>query len=243
MSWSITPLNLGWLRHRPKEAITFQRGQGEFVDLACFAWLLRNGEQTILVDVGPDSTEHAARVHKVALEKTAEHDLVDLLAAHGVDAGTLTDVILTHLHWDHIGGLPLLPNATFLVQDIELRYGVYPPAFDHRVYEFTTGAPFLPFIRRMKVVSGRHEIAPGLTAILTPGHSSGHQSLIVEAKGATYLLAGDFVDLDENWDKRIPSGPTPDIDAWHRTYDELAQLDVVILPGHDGRVLEREVYD
>ena len=125
----------------------------------------------------------------------------------------------------------------------ELRYGVYPPAFDHRVYEFATGAPFLPYIRRMKVVSGRQEIAPGLTAILTPGHSPGHQSLVVEAKGATYLLAGDFVDLDENWDKRIPSGPTPDVETWHRTYDELAQLDVVILPGHDGRILEREVYD
>jgi N-acyl homoserine lactone hydrolase len=243
MSWSITPLNLGWLRNRPKEAITFGHGRGELVDLACFAWLLRDGEQTILVDLGPDSVEHTARVHKVELEKTAEHDLVTLLAAHGVDANELTTVILTHLHWDHVRGLPLVPNATFLVQDVELRYAVYPPPYDHRVYEFTTGAPFLPYLPRMKLVSGRHEIAPGLTAVFTPGHSPGHQSLIVEARSTTYLLAGDYVDLHENWDKRIPTGPTPDCDAWYRTYDELAPMGLTILPGHDGRILEREVYD
>lgn len=243
MGWSITPLNLGWLRHRPKEAITFQRGQGEFVDLVCYAWLLRDGERTILVDCGPDSPEHTERVHEVALEKTAEHDLVAMLATHGVEADDLGTVVLTHLHWDHIGGLSLLPNATFLVQDVELRYAVYPPPFDHRVYEFTTGAPFLPYLPRMELVFGRQEIAPGLTAILTPGHSPGHQSLVVEADSTTYLLAGDFVDLDENWHERIPSGPTPDCDAWHRTYDEVAKMDVTILPGDDQRVLERRVYD
>jgi glyoxylase-like metal-dependent hydrolase (beta-lactamase superfamily II) len=239
VSWTIVPLDLGVLRDRPKDSITFGVGAGERVDLVCLGWLLLDGGAPILVDTGPGTPEHADGVHGVRLQRSAHADLPAALAAHDVRADDVRTVVMTHLHWDHCHGSSLLPRARFVVQDRELRYGVYPAEQDRRVYEFTRGAPFLADLPRMDAVDGPAEVAPGVTVIATPGHSPGHQSVLVETASGPYLIAGDMIDLYENWTDRVPSGPTVDVDAWERSYDELTALDAEVLPGHDVAVLER----
>jgi glyoxylase-like metal-dependent hydrolase (beta-lactamase superfamily II) len=244
MSWSVVPLDLGNLRDRPKETITYRRGEGETVDLVCYAWLLVGDDGPLLVDTGPSSGEHAGGFHRVRLEKSGDQALERALAAQDVDAADIGTVILTHLHWDHCYGLPQVPNARVLVADREIRYGVYPdPNDDRRKYEFSRGAPFLKELRRMEAVVGEAEVAPGVRIIPTPGHSPGHQSVLVEAETTTYLLAGDFLDLYENWTDRCPSGgSTIDVEAWQRSYDTVEELDVAVLPSHDPLVLRQAVY-
>jgi glyoxylase-like metal-dependent hydrolase (beta-lactamase superfamily II) len=243
MSWSVVPLDLGNLRDRPKETITYQRDAGQTVDLVCYGWLLVGDDGPLLVDTGPSTGEHAADFHGVRLEKGADQALERALAAQDVDAGDIRTVVVTHLHWDHCHGLPQVPNARVLVQDSEIRYGVYPdPNDDRRKYEFSRGAPFLTELRRMEAVDGEAEVAPGVRIIPTPGHSPGHQSVLVEAATATYLLAGDFLDLYENWTERCPSGSTVDVEAWQRSYDAVSRLDVTVLPGHDPLVSRQAVY-
>ena len=244
MSWSLVPLDLGMLRARPKDTITHQRGAGQTVDLVCYAWLLLGDDGPLLVDTGPSTGSHAADFHGVRLEKRDDQSLVPALAAQHVDARDIRTVMLTHLHWDHCYGLPQVPRAQVLVQDREIRYGVYPDANDdRRTYEFARGAPFLEHLRRMDAVDGEAEVAPGVRIIPTPGHSPGHQSVLVEAEEAVYLIAGDFLDLYENWTERCPSGgPTMDVARWQQSYDMVRELDVVVLPSHDPLVLRQAVY-
>ena len=244
MSWSVVPLDLGSLLDRPKETITYQRGAGETVDLVCYGWLLVGDDGPLLVDTGPSSGEHARDFHRVRLEKGADQALDRALVAQDVDPSDVRTVVLTHLHWDYCYGLPQVPNARVLVQDREIRDGVYPdPNDDRRKYEFSRGAPFLNDLRRMEAVDGEAEVAPGVRIIPTPGHSPGHQSVLVEAERTTYLLAGDFLDLYENWTQRCPSGgSTVDVHAWQHSYDVVAELDVVVLPSHDPLVLRQAVY-
>jgi N-acyl homoserine lactone hydrolase len=244
MSWSVVPLDLGRLRDRPKHTITYQRGEGETVDLVCWAWLLVGDGGPLLVDTGPPSGEHAGTFHRVRLDKGSDQALERALTAHDVDPGDIRTVVLTHLHWDHCYGLAQVPNARVLVADREIRYGVYPDANDdRRKYEFSRGAPFLDALRRMEAIAGEAEVAPGVRIIPTPGHSPGHQSVLVETGEATYLVAGDFLDLYENWTQRCPSGgSTIDVAAWQRSYDEVDKLDVTVLPSHDPLVGEQVVY-
>lgn len=244
MSWTITPLLLGYLRHRPKDHITYGRGAGETVDLACYGWLLRDAGTEILVDTGPCSTEHGAAFHGVDVERDDDHDLRRALQAQGVDPDALESVVITHLHWDHCYGLDQVPGAAVFVQDREIRYAVYPRSGDdRRKYEFPAGAPFLPHLRRMHAVDGGLEIVPGVRIVPTPGHSPGHQSVVVDAEHTRYLVAGDFIDLYENWDDRVPSGSGLDVDAWQQSYDAARALGIdAVLPSHDPRVLDHEVY-
>lgn len=242
MSWTIIPLTTGILRDRPKESITYGVGPGEKVDLFCFSWLLVGGEGPIVVDTGVPTAEYAATVHRVHLEKEPAHELSAALASHGVAAEDVRTVVLTHLHWDHCHGCASLPHARLVVQDRELRYAMEPEAMDRRVYEHGSGGPLLDQFLRMETVDGPAEIAPGVALMPTPGHSPGHQSVLVDAVSRRYLIAGDLFDLYENLNERIPSGPTVDVEAWERSYREVAALTVDVLPGHDESVLRAEAY-
>ena len=157
-------------------------------------------------------------------------------------ASDIEIVVLTHLHWDHSYGLTELPYSKIFVQDSELRYGVYPSEPDYRVYEFKKESHFASYINRMQLVTGDCEIADGITLIATPGHSPGHQCVLVKGKNQSYLIGGDFIDLYENWDERIPSGPTVHFEEWEKSYEKVMKLNVQILPGHDIRVFENLVY-
>lgn len=242
MSWTIVPLTTGILRDRPKESITYGVGAGEKVDLFCFSWLLVGNGGPVVVDTGPPSAEYAATVHRVRLEKEPAHELSRALAAHGVAAEDVRTVVMTHLHWDHCHGCQSLPRARLVVQERELRYALEPEAIDRRVYEHGSDGPLRDHLRRMQTVAGPAEIAPGIAVIPTPGHSPGHQSVLVDAASRRYLIAGDLFDLYENLSERIPSGPTVDVDAWERSYREVAALGVDVLPAHDASVLRAEAY-
>src|SRR6476469_8665366 len=77
-------------------------------------WLIRGGGRDILVDTGFNAEEAKARARKLTLNP------VDALANFGVNADSIKDVIVTHLHYDHAGNLDRFPNARFHLQDREM---------------------------------------------------------------------------------------------------------------------------
>lgn len=241
MAWKIIPLEVGLLRNRPKDGITFRQGPGKTVDLACLSWLLLDGDRAIVVDTGPGSAELTDRLHPgVWLEE--REALGAQLRRRGVRLQEVRTVILTHLHWDHCYGTEAFVNAELLVQADEIRYAIYPLPCDRIVYEFESGPPFLKEVPRMVAVEGACEVTPGVSVIPTPGHSPGHQSVLVTTAVGPYLIAGDHFDLFENWREMCPSGPTVDLASWYRSYEAVRRLGVEVLPGHDPAVLSQPVY-
>src|SRR3954467_3511317 len=85
-------------------------------DLDYFVWLIRGQGREILVDTGFNAEEAKARSRKLTLNP------VDALAAVGVDASPIGDVVVTHLHYDHAGNLDRFPKARFHLQDREMSY-------------------------------------------------------------------------------------------------------------------------
>ncbi len=115
----------------------------------------------------------------------------DALASAGVRVADITTIANCHLHLDHCGNNPLFPRVPIFVQRQELdalptlRY-VMPGLIDFE------GA-------RLEIHSGEADLAPGLTIIPTPGHTPGHQSLLVETSAGRVLLAGQAMDFASDY--------------------------------------------
>jgi glyoxylase-like metal-dependent hydrolase (beta-lactamase superfamily II) len=161
--------------------------------------LIRTGEATILIDTGYGTKGSPRERENFVLE--AGDPLIEHLAAAGVTPGQVDTVILTHLHFDHVGG------CTHLSESGELR-----PTFPHarhvvqrNEWEDATGrAPelrgayferdFVPLRNAglIDVVEGDVQIAPGITVHLAPGHTHGHQVVLLESHGQRALYPCDL---------------------------------------------------
>jgi len=109
-------------------------------------------------------------------------------------------VVLGHLHFDHAGGLGELPGRDVHVHRAEL--AAFATGLYHGVF-----ADELAGKDAWRLQSGDYDVAPGVRALCTPGHTAGHMSLFVElAKGRPVLLCGDAADLTENLTEEIAPG-------------------------------------
>lgn len=118
--------------------------------------------------------------------------LEDALAPHGIALGDLTGAANCHLHFDHSGQNARLRGIPIFVQRGEWAM-VHEP--DYTVAEWVD-APDLTY----EVLDGETEVAPGLRLIPTPGHTAGHQSLILDAPEGTVVLAGQAVQSRLEWE-------------------------------------------
>jgi len=125
--------------------------------------------------------------------------LLPALRAEGVDPATISDVVVSHLHFDHAGGLtyeadgrllPTFPNARVHVQrrefeDARAGFGIMTTTY--REENFTP----IDEADRWNLVDGEAEIIPGLRPLRTPGHTRGHQSVVVEGRERSLVFTGD----------------------------------------------------
>ncbi len=175
-------------------------------------------------------------------------DPIETLARIGVDAGTVRDVVLTHLHYDHSGHLGAFPNARFWVQDDELAFwtGRYAGrgAIGHTVEPpDIVELVRLNFERRVRFVDGDEELAPGITLHRVGGHAPGLQVVRVETAGGPLVLASDATHFYANLQEDRPFAIVHSLPGMYAAFDRVRALaggdDDRIVPGHDPLVLER----
>jgi len=206
-----------------------------------FVWAAVGGDAAWVIDTGFGSYD-ADRRRRRLLRSAA-----DALATIGVDAGAVHDVVLTHLHYDHAGGVEHFPNARFHVQDREMAY-----ATGRHMTRPEQGHAFTPdhvaalvhAVHTGRVVfhAGDDELAPGLSVHLIGGHTDGLQVVRVRTADGWLVLASDATHYYENIEARRPFPVVFDVDAMLDGFDTLHRLaspDDAIVPGHDPLVLAR----
>ncbi len=206
-----------------------------------FVWAVVGADRTYVVDTGFDAKEAEQR------GRTLLRSPADGLAAIGIDAGAVEDIIVTHLHYDHIGGYDLFPNASYIVQETEMSYATGPHMCTHALnHPFTAdhvaGMVHRVFEGRVRFVDGSREIAPGLTVHLVGGHSKGLQIVRVRTRRGWVVLASDATHFYENMEATAPFPIVYNVGDMVRGYDtmrDLASSPAHIVPGHDPQVLER----
>lgn len=169
------------------------------------------------------------------------------LAARGVDTASITDVVLTHLHFDHAGGLthrdapdaPLraaFPNARVHVQrrefdDARANFGIM-----HATYREENFTP-LDAADAWRLLDGEGEIAPDIRAILTPGHTRGHQSIKIDGGERQLIYSGDVMPTAQHLGAPYNMGydllPLDNRQSKRRVLDLAADRDVLMVIDHE----------
>ncbi|MBI3968902.1 MAG: N-acyl homoserine lactonase family protein [Chloroflexi bacterium] len=211
------------------------------VDLAYFVWVIRNGDRTVLVDLG--FTREVARKREREIARPIEEGLklVD------VDPASVRDVIVTHFHYDHVGNYALFPNATFHVQDEEMRvftgrYLRFRPYKQLVEIDDICSMVRLNYDGRVRFVDGEKQLFPGISVHKVGGHAPGIQVVRVATRAGNAVIASDALHFYRNLDEHIPFYLTHDLGKVHDAFDrvqELADKPELIFAGHDPGVLDR----
>ncbi len=206
-----------------------------------YVFAIRGGGRTIVMDTGfnAQSAKRRGRTLICAPDQA--------LRNAGIESATVKDVVLTHMHWDHAGGMEYFPAATFHIQAEEMAYCTGPcmcQGFLRRPFDVddVQSAIRALYADRLKIHEGTVELAPGITLHLIGGHTGGIQSIRVHTERGNVVLAGDAVHLWGNIRKRNPFPVVVDVARMLRGFDTIEALadgpDHVI-PGHDPLILKR----
>ena len=198
------------------------------LQLTLGGFLLRTGDRTVLVDAG---------VGRIRNDHYAGGGFLDALATHGVAPDDVTDVVFTHLHFDHVGwatsrGEVVFPRATYRVHAADWAHFVDAPDADPGAVRKLT-----PLGGRLETFDAEHTVAPGLDARPTPGHTPGSTTYVVSSRGQRALLIGDVahsvVELAEpDWQATFDVDPAAAQAMRNRLVDEVTDTDDLVAAAH-----------
>ena len=211
------------------------------IPLDYYVWLVRGGGRELVVDTG-FSAATAARRGRDHLRCPTEG-----LRMLGAEAGTVSDVVITHLHYDHVGNFDLFPSATFHLQDRELSYAtgrhmchpVFSGAFD---VEDVVGMVRNVYRGRVHFHDGEARVVPGVAVHLIGGHAKGLQVGRVATRRCWVVVASDASHFYANMEQVRPFPivySVADMVQGYRRLRELAESAAHVIPGHDPLVLRR----
>jgi glyoxylase-like metal-dependent hydrolase (beta-lactamase superfamily II) len=213
------------------------------LDIAMTVWLVRGNGRNVLVDSGFYREQFFKQWKVNDFVKPSE-----ALAPLGVKPEDITDVIITHMHWDHADGMDLFPKARIWLQKDEYAYYTG-EAWQQRAThggiepDDVLAAVKLNMEGRVGLVNGdAQEIIPGVTCYIGGKHTFQSQYVGVSSKDGTVILASDNMYLYENMEKHVPIAQTLDPDSNLRAQDRMKQLAAslkLIIPGHDPAVFDR----
>ena len=225
----------------PVRALISGADRSRRMDLAMSVWLMQGNGHTILLDAGFYRQKFLDQFHPVGFMKPSE-----ALAPLGLKPEDVTDVVVSHIHWDHIDGLDLFPKAHIWIQQAEYEYYVGPmgeplhPAID------TADAKVLYDLRaagRVTLIPGDdQEILPGIRVYTGGKHTYASEYVGVHTQSGTTVLASHNCYLYENLDTHRPIAQTLDSVSNLAAQDRMRRLassPTLIVPGHDPAVYER----
>jgi len=206
-----------------------------------YVWVISNGARSIVVDTGFGEAMAKKRGRQI-VKPVAEG-----VKALGIQPESVKDVIITHMHYDHAGNLPLFAGAKYHLQDSEMEFATG-RCMCHGMmahgYEAADVAHMVHcvFDRRVEFHDGSAEIAPGVEVHHVGGHTKGLQSVRVRTRRGWVVLASDashfYAHMEQ--DRLFPIVyNVGDMLEGFRTLRRLASSPAHIVPGHDPLVMAR----
>jgi glyoxylase-like metal-dependent hydrolase (beta-lactamase superfamily II) len=212
------------------------------LDIAMMVWLLKGSDgRKVLVDAGFHRDDFVQRWHPSPFATPSE-----AVSRAGVSADQITDVIISHVHWDHLDGIDLFPKARIWIQRAEFDYYVDSSGTAKNRTIDAGDAKLLGQAARdgrvMLIDGDAKEIIPGITVFTGGKHTFASQFAAVRTTSSTVVVASDNMYLYENLARHVPIAQTLDsasnLQAQARMVT-LASDPRLIVPGHDPEVFVR----
>jgi len=231
--------------HHPRKGAEnfIQSGDDHDTDMPLdyFVWAIVGEAKTWILDTGfaPEVAKQRGRIMTRPIEEG--------LQAIGVDRAAVSDVIISHMHYDHAGNLGAFPNARFHLQEAEMAYCTG-RCMCHPLMRYAFEAQDVSamvhklFEGRVQFHDGTAELAPGLMLHKLGGHTKGLQVARVKTKRGWVVLASDATHLYANLERNNPFPVLADVGDYLdglETLRRLASSPDHIIPGHDPLVLQQ----
>jgi N-acyl homoserine lactone hydrolase len=184
---------------------------GRSIEFSSTCWLIKRESEWVLWDTGvpqatlndPKGWSTLPKLIVYHLDKTITGQLAEI----GLKTGDITYVALSHTHGDHIGNVGLFPNSTILMQRVEYTWISSPDGTNDNVNQLKALArKLLGTPKQLQLLDGDTDVFGdgSVTLISTPGHTPGHQSLLVHLKNSGFIiLSGDVAHSEENLEKDV----------------------------------------
>ena len=187
---------------------------------------VRSGGRLIIVDTGVQDPGH---------------QLLEEMRQKGIDRGAVDIVVLTHLHWDHVGwnltdGRPTFPRARYLVSRADWEYWTEPSVLESAPHVRDQVMP-LDHLRIMDLIDGEYQITDELTTIPTPGHTPGHISIMISSRGQRGFILGDVAHSPAqahhtDWNPSFDIDQSQSRKTRHQVLDRLEADGSLVSAGH-----------
>lgn len=224
---------------------------GREIEFSSTCWLIKHGSEWLLWDTGvPEASLNDPKGWSTLPKLIVYHldkSLTDQLAEIGLKPGDIGRIAISHTHGDHIGNMALFPNSTILMQRAEYSWIHSADGPNHDVNQLMALARnLLGRPKHLQLIDGDTDVFGdgSVTLLSTPGHTPGHQSLLVHLKVSGFIiLSGDVVHLQENFDKNIvPSlntDKTQSIASMARVRQLIATYKATLFINHDKRQTDK----
>jgi len=240
--WQVYALRYATVRSFPVHELVAGADTTRRSDIAMMFWLLKGpAGRRVLVDCG--------FYRKKFLDAWKPADFVppaDVVRRFGIPPESITDIVVSHIHWDHLDGADAFPNARIWIQRAEYEHYVGADGMPLDAQIDTVDAAMLASLERdgrVKRVEGdAQEIVPGIVAYIGGKHTFESQYVGVHTANGTVIVASDNMYLYENLEKHVPIAATYDAVSNLAAQDRMKQLAAslrLIVPGHDPAVFER----
>jgi glyoxylase-like metal-dependent hydrolase (beta-lactamase superfamily II) len=213
------------------------------IDIAMMVWVLRGpNNRVVLVDSGFYREKFMTQWKPAGYQKPSDA----VQAALGIAPDQVTDVVISHIHWDHADGADLFPKARVWLQREEYTHHISDTGtvLDRAITpEVATMLHGIKADGRVQLIDGDdQEIMPGVRVYTGGKHTFASQFVGVATRSGTVILASDNAYLYENLEKKVPIAQT--LDAASNLAAQARMLTLAgslakIVPGHDPAVFER----
>jgi N-acyl homoserine lactone hydrolase len=184
---------------------------GRDIEFSSTCWLVKHGNEWLLWDTGvPEATLNDPRGWSTLPKLIVYHldkSVTSQLAQIGLRPDDIGRVAISHTHGDHIGNVGLFPNSIIVMQRAEYSWIHSPNGSNENVNQLMALArTLLGTPKKLQLVDGDTNVFGdgSVTLVSTPGHTPGHQSLLVHLRNSGFiLLSGDVAHLEENFEKNI----------------------------------------
>lgn len=241
--YEIYAINYATLKSFPLGGLVEGEDRNQRIDIGMYVFLIKGGGHNILFDCG------FYRPQFMRQWKPANYEIPSsAIERAGVKADDISDVIISHIHWDHADGFDLFPNARIWIQKEELEYyageawsgGKKRTAADP---DDIVGLVKMNTEGRLTLVNGdAQQILPGITAYIGGKHTYQSQFIGVATAAGTVVLASDNVYMYLNLEKHRPIAQSLDKESNLRAQDRMRSIASnvnLIIPGHDLAVMKK----
>lgn len=240
-NYEIYAIKYATLKSFPLGGLVEGEDRNHKIDIGMYVFLVKGGGRNILFDCGFYRPRFMKQWHP------ADYEIPSAAVERaGVKAADITDVVISHIHWDHADGFDLFPNAKVWIQKEELTYYAG-EAFNGKKRSAADPDDIVGIVKmntegRVGLVNGdAQEFLPGITAYIGGKHTYQSQFIGVHTAAGTVVLASDNVYMYLNLEKHAPIAQSLDKESNLRAQDrmkELAANPKLIVPGHDMAVMK-----